>query len=203
MKHIIIIFICLLFNGCSSCRDGEDEPVRIGSQALTLQVPTIAQSQAKEPNIKVINIGPSKREDGEKTEEPKTESGNVPSEVNIDNTLTSRLKEKLEEAFAGKGTKPPEIEIYTGVMSLEDFSKYYEGKGYKIQRTSIPASQIVAPLLDEKPELSSKISLANYAGININQIIVEGLNISAADKYIDPETYEVVYKTFVTVTRMK
>ena len=67
----------------------------------------------------------------------------------------------------------------------------------------MPASQVIAPLLEEKPELQGKISASNYTGIMINQVIVEGANISAADKYIDPVTYEVVYKTFVTVTKSK
>ena len=88
-------------------------------------------------------------------------------------------------------------------MSLDSFAKYYEDKGFKVQRTSVPASSVISPLLEEKPELVTKINMSNYQGVDINQVIVEGANISAADKYIDPETYSVVYKTFVTMTKMK
>lgn len=201
----ILVFSVIHVAGCSSCQNDE-EPVRVSSSS-TLKIPlefADANKQAAPagPNVRVINIGPSK----ENTESPQTSSGGtsgVPSDVGFDSTLTTRLKEKLNAAFAGRGTTPPDIEIFTGAMSLDNFSKFYEEKGYKIQRTSVPATQVIEPLLEEKPELSSRISLSKYAGVTINQVIVEGANISAADKYIDPETYDVIYKTFVTVTKMK
>ncbi len=200
MTCILIAFLLASCSGCPGCGKS-DEPVQIGSKTMTLQEGggSSTTAGANKPRVRVINIGPSKKEEGE----AKLSGGSsaVPSEVTISDSLTSRLKEKLKEAFEGRGSAPPEIEIYTGVMSLDAFAKYYEDKGHKIQRTSVPSSQIVAPLLDEKPELSGKINLSNYAGVNINQVVVEGANISAADKYIDPETYEIVYKTFVTVTK--
>jgi hypothetical protein len=187
---------------CSSCFNREEVPTRVGSESVTLNQATQAQQaslqQAPGPNIRVINIGPSKKEGaGGKS----GAASGLPSDTSLDDRLTSRLKEKLAQAYEGRGAKIPEIEIYTSPMSLQSFSKYYEDKGFKIQRTSVPAGQVIAPLLEEKPELAGKIQMSNYTGININQVIVEGANISAADKYIDPESYEVIYKTFVTVTK--
>ena len=208
-RPIILIMLTiaaalLYLSSCSGCPSEEEVPMRVSSDVQTLQLGRNmgAGDVAKDrPNVRVINIGPSKELDGEETAEKTLESGAVPKEVVLDDALTTRLKTKLEEAFKGKSGTPPNIEIFTGVMSLDAFANHYEEKGLKIQRTSVPASQIIAPLLDEKPELADKISLSNYAGITINQVIVEGQNISAADKYIDPVTYEVVYKTFVTVTK--
>jgi hypothetical protein len=198
-----------LLNSCSGCPacGTSDEPVQVTSKTMTLNKEgrSAAVPEGDRPRVRVINIGPSKEEGSAEGPAAKGSGSSgkeaVPSEVAISDPLTSRLKEKLKEAFEGRGSAPPEIEIYTGVMSLDSFAKFYEDKGYKIQRTSVPASQIVAPLLDEKPELSGKINLGNYSGVSINQVVVEGANISAADKYIDPETYEIVYKTFVTVTK--
>ncbi|PIR16238.1 MAG: hypothetical protein COV46_09185 [Deltaproteobacteria bacterium CG11_big_fil_rev_8_21_14_0_20_49_13] len=192
----------LLLSSCGGCPSREDDPVRVNSSMLTLgkQAGTPAQPQEQKQNVRIINIGPSKEVAGGAS------SGgneNLPTGVAIDNSLTDRLRDKLKEAFADRGGDPPDIEIFTGNMSLDSFSKYYEERGNKIQRTSVPASQVVAPLLNERPDLADKINMSNYAGITINQVIVEGANISAADKYIDPETYEVVYKTFVTVTKTK
>ncbi|MBI2342492.1 MAG: hypothetical protein HYU98_07160, partial [Deltaproteobacteria bacterium] len=205
LKFCLIVTL-LFLSACSGCPSKEEEPVQVGSDTLTLKM---TQQQKEEPSaqlpkIRVINIGPSK-DDSKSSYDSDDEEGaaDIPREVVVDDALTSRLKGKLKEAFAGRNTEPPEIDIFTGTMSLDAFAKHYEDKGYKIQRTSVPASQVIAPLLDEKPELSERINLGNYAGININQVIVEGANISAADKYIDPETYEIVYKTFVTVTKMR
>lgn len=187
----------------ANCSRKTDEPERASSKALELSRPVVEKQEVVKNNVKVINIGPSK--EAPRTEERSFEapSAPLPSDAGFNDALTSRLKEKMKEAFAGRESAMPDVDIYTSATSLESFSRYYEERGYKIQRTSIPASQIIAPLLDEKPELRDKISLGNYAGITINQIIVEGINVSAADKYIDPETYEVVYKTFVTVTRTR
>lgn len=197
----LLVFLCFLFHACSACPSREDEPTRVNSSMLTLKTAEqLSQPEGAGPNVRVINIGPSKEEE---QVEAKGVIADVPSDVSMDSSLTNRLREKLKEAFSGKGGTPPDIEIYTGVMSLEAFSKYYEDRGYKIQRTSVPASQVIAPLLSEKPELSDRINISNYAGITINQIVVEGVNISAADKYIDPENYQVVYKTFVTITKTK
>lgn len=200
-KYFVFILAPLFFfSACSSCF--EEEPAQVSSGTVLLgQVPKAERPvDSSLPKVKVINIGPSKDSPNQTAS---ASASDIPREVNVDDALTSRLKDKLNEAFRGRGTSPPDIEIYTGSMGLDQFSKYYEDKGLKIQRTSVPASQIIAPLLDEKPELAGKINLADYAGVSINQVIVEGENISAADKYIDPETYEVVYKTFVTVTKMK
>lgn len=207
VQHFVMISFlisCFLFlSACSGCRSKEDEPVRVNSGELMLKSPSELSkdmtSAARQPNVQVINIGPSK----DLGPVPSGGGVNVPSDVSMDHALTSRLKDKLNQAFSSRGVTPPDIDIYTGSMSLESFSKFYEDKGFKIQRTSVPASQVVAPLLEEKPELAGRINLANYAGITINQVIVEGANISAADKYIDPETYQVVYRTFVTVTKGK
>jgi len=199
----LTIAATIFIGACSGCFNREEVPTRVGSQAMILdrsvkedQAPA-ARSKTAGPNIRVINIGPSKSEGGSAGLAP----GNLPTDVAIDSRLTGRLKEKLAQAYEGRGTKAPEIEIYTSAVSLEEFSKYYTDKGYKVQRTMVPASQVIAPLLEERPELASRVQASNYSGVNINQVIVEGASISAADKYIDPETYEIVYKTFVTVTK--
>lgn len=201
----LVLTLFIFYSACSACRENEDEPVQVGSDTVTLKNAQAGKKalSASEgtPKVRVIDIGPSKEEPTSSS--AKSSENSLPREVSVDDRLTARLKDKLKEAFEGRGIEPPQIEIFTGVINLDAFAKYYEDQGYKIQRTSVPASQIVAPLLDEKPELSDKINLANFAGININQVIVEGINISAADKYIDPETYEIVYKTFVTVTQTK
>lgn len=206
-SKVVAGVMMLQMASCGGCLTREDEPVQVGSQTLTFETAEKQQPQKSvapaqnQPRVRVINIGPSKNTEGRQQQADSNQE--VPSEVVVDTTLTSRLKERLAEAFEGRGSTPPEVDIYTGSMSIDGFAKYYEDRGFKIQRTSVPASQVIAPLLDEKPELSDKIMLSNYAGIVINQVIVEGANISAADKYIDPETYEVVYKTFVTVTHLK
>lgn len=202
MKTFFLVACAVFISSCSGCF--EEEPAKVASGTILLnQMPKQLPMQPArdgQPNVRVINIGPSK---DVVPETVSSSQGQIPKEVTIDSSLTARLKEKLAEAFGGRNSPPPDIEIYTGTMSLEQFSKYYEDRGFKIQRTSVPASQIIAPLLDEKPELADKVSLANYAGVTINQVIVEGANISAADKYIDPETYQIVYKTFVTNTKMR
>ena len=200
----------MFLSACSGCPAREEEPVQIGSSTLLLKNKPVQTPQATGPKVRVINIGPSKEENGSgdmasgaAMSDTFGVSVSIPSDVGIDSGLTGRLKDKLKEAFADRGSSPPDIDIYTGVMSLDSFARYYEDRGYKIQRTSVPAAQVIEPLLSERPELAAKVNLSNYAGININQVVVEGANISAADKYIDPETYEVVYKTFVTVTKTK
>jgi hypothetical protein len=199
------MFTLLFLTACSGCPSKEEEPVQVGSGTVTLKItePQRSEPAALQPRVRVISIGPSKNDSETSYDDNDGETADVPREVAVDDGLTTRLKDKLKEAFAGRDAEPPEIDIFTGIMSLDAFAKHYEDKGFKIQRTSVPASQVIAPLLDEKPELSDKINLGNYAGISINQVIVEGANISAADKYIDPETYEIVYKTFVTVTKMR
>lgn len=195
----VLFFVALLLTNCGGCPGSEEETIQVGSSTIILDGGKGAQNTVPTgPKIRTINIGPSK----DVTDAPYGDTS-IPAEVAQDSALTNRLKEKLDQAFAAKGGTPPNIEIYTGVLSLDAFAKYYEDRGFKIQRTSIPASQVIAPILDERPEMSGKIDLANYAGVSINQVVVEGANISAADKYIDPETYEIVYKTFVTVNKSK
>jgi hypothetical protein len=208
MKYFLaVLFLAyIFFPSCGGCPSKVEEPTRVSSGAVTLKGPAGEQGPyADQPNVRVIKIGPSKDASSapESAASVSSPSADVPREVAVDASLTSRLKDKLNAAFEGKGTAPPEIEIFTGNMSLDAFAQYYESRGRKIQRTSVPASQIIGPLLEEKPELAGKISLGNYSGVTINQVIVEGQNISAADKYIDPVTYEIVYKTFVTVTKTK
>jgi hypothetical protein len=183
---------------CGGCSH-EEETIQVGSSTIVLDAGKSSQNVVPAgPRVRVINVGPSK----DITDAPYGDTS-IPTEVTPDTALTNRLKERLDQAFAARGGTPPNIEIYTGVLNLDAFAKYYEDRGFKIQRASIPASQVIAPILDEKPELSGKINLSNYAGVSINQVVVEGANISAADKYIDPETYEIIYKTFVTVNKNK
>jgi len=204
---MLFIASLLCFSSCSSCQK-DDEPTRVSSNAITLKGNVQKSAEPyiskREPRVRVINIGESARhEDQEGSSTKPIYGGNasLPPETELNDTLTNRLKEKMQESYSDRGTTPPAVDIYTSAQSLEEFSRYYEDRGHNIQRTRIPASQIIAPLLEEKPELRDKISIAQYAGIYINQVIVEGQNISAADKYIDPETYEVINKTFVTVTK--
>ncbi len=207
-----IILPIVLLIACS-CSSDHEEPVKVSSSSFLqdntqTQQEVAAHKKLSGPRIRVINIGPSK--DSSSLDGASGEYGGssrqdttVPKEFSVDATLTGRLHDKLKEAYASRGGSPPEIEIYTGSQSLDQFARHYEDLGYKILRTSVPAGQVIGPLLNERPELASRISLANYSGVNINQVIVEGANISAADKYIDPVTYEVVYKTFVTVTKVR
>ena len=213
MKALAVkILLPVVFLGLSACSSDNEEPVKVSSSSVLhdnsqSQQESVATKQLNGPRVRVINIGPSKDDSSDSdsyssSTQPRGDS-TVPKEFAVDTSLTDRLHDKLKEAYASRGGKPPDIEIYTGSQSLDQFAKHYEELGYKILRTSVPAGQVIGPLLDEKPELASKVSLANYSGININQVIVEGANISAADKYIDPVTYEIVYKTFVTVTKVR
>lgn len=111
--------------------------------------------------------------------------------------LSKRLMDKLKESkIPFNENNPPKI--YVSNQTISEFSSYYESKGQKVSRMSIPASVLIAPLLQEHPELAAKIDVKAMETTVINQVVVEGTGISAADKYIDPDTLQVVDKLFVT-----
>lgn len=112
--------------------------------------------------------------------------------------LTQRLKEKMAEAYGGDMGRVPDAKIYLGTNSLQDFIEFYEQRGYRVQRIAVPVQRILQPVLRDRPELQGKIRLEDYADVVIHQAMVEGTGISAADRYIDPDTYEVVDRLFVT-----
>lgn len=111
--------------------------------------------------------------------------------------LTKRLTDKLKESNIPFNDKNPP-KIYTSNQSISEFSNYYEAKGQKVSRMSIPAAVLIRPLLQEHPELAAKVNIDELDKVTINQVVVEGTGISAADKYIDPDTLQVVDKLFVT-----
>lgn len=112
--------------------------------------------------------------------------------------LTMRLREKMSKAYGGDISRVPEATIFLSNERLEDFISFYEERGYQVQRVSVPVTRILAPVLRDKPELSNQLQIENYEGVSINQAMIEGTGISAADRYIDPDTYEVIERLFIT-----
>ncbi|GEM_PF-6299329 len=117
--------------------------------------------------------------------------------------LTMRLREKMAEAYGGDVKRVPNATIYLSNGTLEEFISFYEERGYHVQRVTVPVQRILQPVLRDKPELADRIHLENYADAAIHQAMVEGTGISAADKYIDPDSYEIVDRLFVTEMPMK
>ncbi|MBI2343656.1 MAG: hypothetical protein HYV02_04915 [Deltaproteobacteria bacterium] len=117
--------------------------------------------------------------------------------------LTMRLREKMAEAYGGDVSRVPNATIYLSNDTIEGFIDFYEERGYTVTRIAVPVTRILQPVLRDKPELAEKIHLDDYEGITIHQVMVEGTGVSAADKYIDPDTYEVVDRLFVTEMPLK
>jgi len=117
--------------------------------------------------------------------------------------LTMRLREKMAEAYGGDVKRVPEATIYLSNGTIDEFIDFYEQRGYKVSRITVPVKRILQPVLREKPELAEKIKLDDYGDTVIHQVMVEGTGISAADKYVDPDTYKVVDRLFVTEMPLK
>lgn len=109
----------------------------------------------------------------------------------------------MAEAYGGDLTKVPDAKVYLGTEELDSFAKFYEQRGYKTGRVTIPVSQIIQAAMRDRPELKERVNLSDYDGIVIEQVMVEGTGVSAANKYIDPDTLKVVDKLFVTVMPLK
>lgn len=112
--------------------------------------------------------------------------------------LTMRLREKMAEAYGGDLAKVPQAKIYLSNGTLQELIDFYEQRGYRVQRVSVPVTRILQPVLRDKPDLASRIRLEDYEGVVIHQVMIEGTGMSAADKYIDPDTYQVIDRLFVT-----
>jgi hypothetical protein len=210
--HVLAIIFFLTFNACSGCR--EPEPVQIEGQSLALQArsqPQPGSLQSSGPRVIEIKARPYT---GEKTgSTPASEAAisigtptpaaNTPKITQAppgsieEEGLTRRLMDKLKESNIPFNDKNPP-KIYTSNQSISEFSSYYESRGQRVSRMSIPAAVLIRPLLQDHPELATKVDIDALDKVTINQVVVEGTGISAADKYIDPDTLQVVDKLFVT-----
>lgn len=207
---LLIIPILFLSNmACKSCRYKDAEPeTMISSDTLLMGGSGPEQEIVKDtkPKIRTIEIGPSRR----RTEEPvqtiveqketpkKALQELLPPKTYEETDLTSRLQDKMSEAYAGRESEIPDVKIYLSDMQYGEFVDYYRNLGYKVKTITVPASEVIRPVLDQRPDLSKKLNIEDYEGITIRQVMVHEAGISAADKYIDPDTFEVVDKTFVT-----
>lgn len=211
------IAVMVASTGCSGCRR-ETEPLQVAGQSLALQT----KSQPQQPGAQQLPTGPRVIEikarpyNGTPDKTGSTPAGEVAVSIGsptpLDNSpkitqtppgsveeeaLTKRLTDKLKESNIPFNDKNPP-KIYTSNQSISEFSNYYEAKGQRVSRMSIPAAVLIRPLLQDHPELAAKVDIDALDKVTINQVVVEGTGISAADKYIDPDTLQVVDKLFVT-----
>lgn len=211
---ISILFI-LSTEGCSSCRKESDPEIRVASNPLTLEMtnPVKEPDDGSRSKIKRIEIGPSKRKVVEEAspvetvpaevaaaEEGayKTANTSLPPDTFEESDLTERLRQKMTDAYAGREQAVPDVKIYLSEMNYDDFVGYYNNLGYHVNKVAVPAREVIEPVLEQRPELAGKINLADYDNVVIHQVMIDDAGISAADKYIDPDTFEIVNKTFVT-----
>lgn len=122
----------------------------------------------------------------------------IPPDTYEETSLSDRLREKMLEAYAGKESSMPDVKIYLSNMNYDEFIQYYKNLGYKMHTVAVPATDVIDPVLTQKPELAKKINRASYENVVIHQVLIDEAGISAADKYIDPDTFQVIDKTFVT-----
>ncbi len=151
------------------------------------------------PDLKTESSGPtvsSSASPAPSTNQPKITSAPPPGATE-EESLSKRLTDRLKESKIPFNEKNPP-KIYVSNQTITEFASFYEAKGNKISRMSIPASVLIAPLLQDHPELAAKIDVKALENTTINQVVVEGTGVSAADKYIDPDTLQVVDKLFVT-----
>jgi hypothetical protein len=204
----------LFLQACSGCR--EPESIQVSGQSLELEAQKQAAQQAQQQQPtgpRVIEIrarpfagttektGSTPAGDTTMTIIPVTPTTvaktQAPPGAVEEEALSKRLTDKLKESkIPYNENNPPKI--YVSNQTISEFSNYYESKGQKVSRMSIPASVLIAPLLQEHPELAAKIDMKTIENTVINQVVVEGSGVSAADKYIDPDTLQVVDKLFVT-----
>ena len=216
-KIALIIFLIPFTSGCRSCLSNKEPDTVISAQSVMLEMrkakkeDKVAVAEEKKPRVRRIDIGPSKRRSEEPEAVPEDASEStvkrsirelaLPPETYEETDLTSRLQDKLAEAYGGDEDQLPDVKIYLSEMKYDEFVNYYKDLGYKVQTVAVPAMQVIEPVLEQRPELADKINLADYEDVVIHQVMIDEAGISAADKYIDPDTYEVVNKTFVTRMR--
>lgn len=217
LLHIFLLLIIVSFIGCGSCRRNKEPTTTVTSRPLTLDTREAEKEvdaiEKKGPKIRYIEIGPSKKGEQEAEEEGPdkekineiaeinkkiAEAASLPPETYEETDLTNRLRSKLLEAYGGKEENLPDVKIYTSEMKYDDFVTHYKNLGYKVQTVAVPASQVIEPVLSQRPELAGKINIADYEDVVIHQVMIDELGISAADKYIDPDTFQVIDRTFVT-----
>lgn len=214
LRTCILLFLTTALSGCSGCPRRGDDPLTVTGAAVTLP-----ESVPPEP-VKVVPLPapPSTPSTPLTPTGPAVEaaphadslatlarSGTppVPPGAYVADDLTQRLKEKMAEAYEGDLTKVPDAKIYLGQQDLDSFARFYEQRGYKTQRVTIPASQIIQAAMRDRRDLVDRITLSDYDGVVIEQIIVEGTGVSAANKYIDPDTLRVIDRLFVTVMPLR
>lgn len=214
MKLIFIIIMITIIASqliaCRSCKREADPEITVTSGPILLEMAEKEKSTKESgPRIRRIEIGPSGRSleegaqveesqpSGEETQAAKTDLA-LPPDTFEETDLTARLREKMMDAYAGKEEALPDVKIYLSEMKYDEFVNYYKNLGYHVNTVAVPATEVIEPVLEQRPELTGKVKLADYEGIVIHQVMVDGAGISAADKYIDPDTFEVIDKTFVT-----
>jgi|GEM_PF-7079231 len=212
MYYILALVISLTsaaFSACSSCDDRPAAKIRSDPIIMSGEdFYTEGSKVAEKDGIKRIDIRSRRNAGGEEgsvggetaTSEMRPVEPSLPPETYEDTALTERLREKMKGAYEGRESEMPDVKIYTSNLNYDEFVDYYRRLGYPLDTVEVPASEVIAPVLKQRPELASKINLKDYEGVTIRQVIVKGAGISAADKYIDPDTFAIVDKTFVTKT---
>lgn len=213
LKIIISLLTVFLFaaSSCDSCKKSDEPEVTISSSEVILYTRDWEEKSVKrekgKPRIRRIEIGPSERVVEEDIKTSKAApvqdvksiiDSDLPPKTTLENDMTERLRDKMLDAYEGREDEIPDVQIYLSEMKYDEFVKYYEKLGYKVQTVEVPAIQVIEPVLESRPELASKLDMAKYEDTVIHQVMVDGAGISAADKYIDPDTFEVIDKTFVT-----
>lgn len=201
------VSVCLSMASCRACKRNQEPEVTISGRSVTLKVkqPPPEPVASYDPNIKRIEIGPRKTAEPEEPSVEDEKQEYVPQKISAlppatyeDTDLSARLREKMLDAYAGKEEAIPDVKIYISDMKYDEFVNYYKNLGYNVNTVAVPATQVIEPVLEQRPELAGKIDLSKYEEIVIHQVMIDDAGISAADKYIDPDTFEVIDKTFVT-----
>lgn len=199
----------MAWTGCAGCPRGSDDVISVTGNTVTLDLPP---PPPPPPVPLATPPPPAVNKTATRTAVPtpdilstlvKSGPPPVPPGAYMADDLTHRLKEKMAESYDGDLTKVPDAKIFLGTDTLDNFVKFYEQRGYKTSRVSIPANQIIQAATRDRPELANKISPGDYEGVVIEQVMIDGTGTSAADKYIDPDTFQVVHKLFITVMPLK
>lgn len=202
---ISMVAVSFLY-GCSACQEQESTVVSSATLQLLLPPPVVdepkvAKSSAA-PRVYRIDLRGDRSAATDVPPQIGTEPAPVPSAAMppgafLDDGLTNRLQERIRES-QGDAAGPIKAQIYTSNQTLDEFVSYYENRGYKVTRVSIPATQIISPALRGNPDLASRVRLEDFENVQINQVIVEGAGISAADKYVDPDSFRMIDRLFIT-----
>lgn len=205
-KKSCFIILCIAIFGIFSCKRNLEPEVTIEAGPIKLdfekkiEPKQIAKKLAdkKKSKIKRIEIGPSGKKESDEISNNEVEQEKIlPPNTTVEADLTARLQQKLKDAY-GSSDDMPDVKIYISEMGYDEFISYYQNLGYKVHTVAVPAIQVVEPVLQQKPELADKINLADFENVVIHQVMVDEIGISAADKYVDPNTFQIVEKTFVT-----